>query len=288
MSGYKKEYISNSAANMAKQCGIGYDKSYNKGVWPPPGSALIFGRALHHGAEVNFKQKIESRVDLPVEEVVDACIEYWEGFKHEVAWNQDELDSIQIADVEGLDPKELHALKVEKLEEEKVADIKKLMTEFMTESAPKIQPISVEEKLYSTFDEHYPDLMGIIDILEEVKNEEGYADGVGQVDLKFPGKSPNSDDILTDNQPSMYQALCDGNNIKLVRLRKIYTVNNKKAKTVDQMSTPRTDEEMERFYNRMRATVDYISEGKFLPPENGSWKCTPKWCGHYETCQFRT
>lgn len=84
-----RDYQSFSSLNTYSTCGMRYYFRYCEGIKVPPSVAILQGDSVHVGLEVNDKQKIESLVDLPVDDVLDATstqfekkrveVEDWEG-----------------------------------------------------------------------------------------------------------------------------------------------------------------------------------------------------------------
>jgi PD-(D/E)XK nuclease superfamily len=61
------EYISASQINTFLQCPLKYKIQYSGDVVRlPPNLYIMFGTAIHHVLEENYRQKISSRVDLPI------------------------------------------------------------------------------------------------------------------------------------------------------------------------------------------------------------------------------
>ena len=60
-------HISVSALEMHQRCPKQYEFRYVEGMKIPPGIALIRGKAFHSGVAHNYKQKIESAKDLPLD-----------------------------------------------------------------------------------------------------------------------------------------------------------------------------------------------------------------------------
>lgn len=60
-------YISASQISIFLDCPLKYKKIYSEDVVKmPPNLYILFGSAIHHALEINYKQKITSRTDIPV------------------------------------------------------------------------------------------------------------------------------------------------------------------------------------------------------------------------------
>jgi ATP-dependent helicase/DNAse subunit B len=64
-----KSYISVSQVKTYLRCPLQYYFSQIEGLKLPPKSALAFGSVTHKSVEVNYKQKLDSHEDLPVEHI---------------------------------------------------------------------------------------------------------------------------------------------------------------------------------------------------------------------------
>ncbi len=64
---------------MFQRCGVQYEFRYIQGQIMPPGAAQIRGTGVHKGAEHNYRHKIEHKVDLPTDEVVNVAVQTLEG-----------------------------------------------------------------------------------------------------------------------------------------------------------------------------------------------------------------
>jgi hypothetical protein len=89
----------------------------------PPTSNQILGRAVHVALANNFEQKCDSRVDLPIAGVLAVYREAWTALSEETEFRDDE------------DPDEL-GKKGEAL-----------VTKYMDEAAPRIEPAAVEMRV---------------------------------------------------------------------------------------------------------------------------------------------
>jgi hypothetical protein len=77
-----KPHASNTQIEMLCRCGESYRRRYIEGEIIPPGIAALKGTGLHRAAETNMRQKIDSHVDLPAREIVDAAVSAFETQVH--------------------------------------------------------------------------------------------------------------------------------------------------------------------------------------------------------------
>jgi len=256
-------HLSFSQLNMLLRCGVQYERRYVNGEKIAPSGSMVRGRCGHKSEEVNFRQKIKSNEDLPLETVKDIFSDEWEKSKYQIAWAKDEIDGGSPSKVEG---------------EYKDVGIS-LVDVYHRELAPAAIPIAVEDKFTVHFDGGYPDLVGIIDRIDE---------GDQIVDLKFVGKSPSEGDAAKDLQLICYDlGYRQTRKKKPSLLRKEYAISTKKPKTMIQEVPAFQDEQIQALLRRLERAIIAIGKGVFLPAAIGSWGCSEKWCGFWNSCAFR-
>ena len=119
------KYISATQISMFLECPLKYQKMYSGDVERiPPNLYIMFGTAIHHALETNYKQKISSRVDIPVETAIS---EFCTCFDDEVKKNLgDRYD--------------------QKIFKNLVLQGDLMIRKYWVEVAPTLQPIAVEQK----------------------------------------------------------------------------------------------------------------------------------------------
>lgn len=140
----KKPHISPSQVATYTKCGEQYRRRYLEHEIIPPSISLCKGRSVHKGSEYNFKQKIDSRVDLKRDEIVDYAVADFDTSKEK----------------EGLllHPGEESRGKAIVVGEAKDS-VRDLAGLYAREVAPKYQPEGVEEGLNPIL-KHIPNLEG--------------------------------------------------------------------------------------------------------------------------------
>jgi len=257
------DHISFTQLNMLLRCGEQYNRRYvNKEVLAPSGS-MVRGRACHKTEEKNFKMKIDSHIDIPLEEAKDIFSDQWEQGKYQIVWTQEELGDDS--------PKKAEA----KYKDTGIG----LISVYHTELAPGVRPLKVEEKFVVKFEGGYPNLEGIIDRID--------IDFV-VTDMKFQAKSPTADDIAKDIQMTAYDlGFRQTFGKKPTKLKKEYSIATKVPKTMIQEADPREDETLNRFLYRLEKAMEVIQKGVFQPAPIGAWWCNPKYCGYFQSCRYR-
>ena len=117
------EVLSPSQVRCFMDCQMRWWFKYGLKVPDPATGNLALGRAVHSSLGENFAQKVDTREDLPTEGVVALFREAWAN----------EIEQTEFRDEE--DPKEL------------AATGEALVTKYMDQTAPTIDPAAVELKV---------------------------------------------------------------------------------------------------------------------------------------------
>jgi hypothetical protein len=250
----KRPHLSPSQLDMMSRCGEAYRRRYIDGERIPPGIAMLSGTGVHAGAEVNFRQKIETHRDLPADDIVDASVD---GFDRGLAGGYERGPEDESPD-EARD---------------QVAELARL---YADEVAPVYQPKFVEQLVRIELPGTH-DMVGVLDM----------ADDAGRVvDLKTSGKAKSQDECDRSAQLTYYAAahrVLTGELASEVRLEVL--VKSKNPKRVVLAST-RGPADFAALANRINAASAAIQAGVFLPADPGNWMCSPRWCGYYRTCPY--
>lgn len=121
-------HLSATSMGMFMRCPEQFRRRYILHEKERPGAALIVGKGFHFAQEVNFRQKIESRVDLPESEVVEAFHAGWDkelaekGGANEIQWD------------DRIKPDTLRARGAE------------LVKSYHAQVSPKLEPWAVEQE----------------------------------------------------------------------------------------------------------------------------------------------
>ena len=87
----EKEHLSASQLRLISNCGEAYRLRYIEGFKIPPGIAAVKGTVFHKLPEKNNRQKIESKIDLSIEDMKDVVSDQTEiAFSEEVYLTKDE------------------------------------------------------------------------------------------------------------------------------------------------------------------------------------------------------
>jgi hypothetical protein len=257
-----KPHISPTQLGMYARCGEQYRRRYIEGERVPPGIAAPMGLGVHGGAEVNGRQKIESHVDLPAREIVEAAC--------------DAFDAAIAGNGFSLTPEE--ASRGPKIVQGEAKDkVAQLAEVYAKEQAPDYQPTEVECSTRIVFPNASHDLLGITDL----RDDKGRV-----VDFKTAGKKPAANAADVSLQLTVYGAAYQVDHGKPPSGLRLDVLTKTKTPGRWIVETTRTRADLQVLANRVNATLDAIAKGCFPPADPESWMCSSKWCGYHATCPF--
>lgn len=251
--------LSASSLNTFLRCGRQWMYAYAMGIKAPPSLRASRGIAVHSAVEVNMRQKMDTHVDLPKADVLDAF-----------ASSYDEV----IADGYEARPDETAG---------SVKDSGVQLTALYHDTvAPKIQPVMVEEPI--SFDISGQVWTGQIDLAEdEPINLWGEPEmGLHLRDTKTSSSSP---------RPEQYALNMTGYGIgaqvktgrKIAKVSFDYLVATQRPKYVPIEQGPLTDEQIRSFAWLVEDVATQIKRGAF--PANGiNNPGVCDWCGYRAHC----
>ncbi len=257
----EKPHLSATQMEMFWRCPEQYRRRYVEGERIPPGVALILGKAFHAGAELNFRQKIESHEDLPVNQIVDAAAA---AFDAEVSGGY------------SLSPEEAEVggKKVLGEAKDKTVQLAEIHAE---EQAPDYQPIAVEHSTRIVFPMATHDLLAITDLRDDLRRV---------VDFKTAARRMPADAADSSTQLTIYAAahqIDTGAPASEVRLD---VLTKTKTPSRQVLRSDRSQADFQALIHRVNSTLSAIHAGSFTPASPGSWVCSPRWCGYWATCKF--
>ena len=143
------EHWSPSSLGMFQRCPYQWQQRYIKGRKIPPAEAPFVGSAVHAGLERNFRQKIESHVDLPAVELLGWYDD--EGFLKTLGEEMEKGGEEVIWDTSA---------------DQARARGRAMIAGYHAAVSPRIQPIGVEGKIEVDFGLAVP-VEGRYDLLED-------------------------------------------------------------------------------------------------------------------------
>lgn len=257
----EKPHLSPTQLDLYCKCPEAYRRRYIEREVIPPGIAIIQGQCVHRAAEFNFRQKLATRVDLPILEIVEAAAASFDEQKAgEVALTQDEMArgaSVVLGEAKD---------QAVKCAEVLARDI-----------VPEYQPVLVEEKVRIELPNAPRDLLCILDMADER--------GIVS-DYKVAAKRKSQADADSSVALTTYAAAHRIATGKLPSELRLEVLVKNKTPTRQVVSTTRGLGDFKALAARVNAVQSSIDAGSFPPATPGAWWCGPRWCGYWSTCPY--
>lgn len=169
---------------------------------------------------------------------------------------------------------------------------------------PTLHPVACEERLSHSPDGYDFDLLGFVDIREELEEPEGQGDLFDDPDLDYPitrvrdtktkanlcksrFSGPTKDDADISTQLSTYGILVEAVHGKRPESYALdFLVTYKAGPEYRAQWTTRTTEDFDRTLARYQRMVEIIDGGVFWPAEEGHWLCAADRCSYFADCEF--
>jgi len=257
-----KPHLSVSQLNTLANCGEAYRRSYVEREKIPPNYAMLRGRAVHGGAELNFGQKIGSHCDLPSGQIVDASVA------------QLELEAAKGVELAAEDRGRSRQL----VHGEAVDEVAKLARLHATTQAPVYQPVAVETAIRVVLPDKTHDLVSVLDMVDDAGRV---------VDFKTKRKPMTTGEVAESLQFTAYafaRKIQTGEYpVELVMENLINTGTTQKRQRI---ATTRGDEDVAVLAARFDAAVRAKEAGIYQPAAIGAWNCCQAYCGYWSTCAY--
>lgn len=242
------QVFSSSSIATFLRCGKQWEFAYVYAIKSPPTLRLVLGSAAHEAVEVNYRQKMATAQDLPVDDVQDAF--------------SDAFDRLVI-DVEPDDDGESPS-------DGKDSGIK-LVTQYHKEVAPAVHPVMVEEQVQ--FRVNGIPFSGYIDLVDQARRVR---------DLKTVKQKPSSNDYalnMIGYSIGFRQMTGEKESGVLID----YMVRTKKPYYHPVPSEgPVPDYAISQFAQIVQTVADAVSKGVFIPTGLTNNACS--WCGYKDIC----
>lgn len=258
----EKPYFSPSSIDMYTRCGEAFRRRYIEGEIIPPVIAALKGTGVHRAAEMNMRQKIDSHEDLPAADIVEAAVAAFDDQTH-----GDYM----------LTPEERSRGERLVLGEAK-DELVEMATVHATLQAPDYQPVATEKLVRIELPDSPRDLLGIIDLIDD-------QDRV--TDFKTSGKAKSQAEADSSVQLSVYAVAfraLTGREPAELRLDTIVRSASATKRAV--VTTQRDENDYAALAARFNAVLAGVQAGVFLPAAPGSWHCSARWCGFFNSCRF--
>jgi hypothetical protein len=251
-------HLSVSQLGTFQRCGEQWRRRYIEEEVIPPGIAARIGTGVHKAAETNYKSKMQTGQDMPLDAVQDCAAEaYAKALQDGVFFAPEEASGAKLAMAEGKDT------------------AVSLATLFHKQLAPQIIPALVEERITLEIPGVALPIMAILDLYTEDK---------ALRDLKTTGKKWSDDKAHTSPQPTVYrEAIREVTGEYPARLVFDVLVSTK-TPVLQTIETVRADEDLQVLVRQFQIMTASIQAGIFPPAQADSWICSQKWCGYYFSC----
>jgi len=250
-----------SASSVATflRCGQQWFYAYVENRKSPPSVKQALGLASHGAVEYNMRQKITSKVDAPLDEVLDAFSDSWNGMAPDIEIDEDDPAPWKVKD-NGI----------------------KIVRKHHTEVAPAIQPLYVEEPV--RFDINSIPYSGTIDLVDQKRRVR---------DLKTTGRTPSKgkSHLLQMTGYALGFRQATGETEAEVMLDYFIYYAKQAPKYLPIASGgPIDDAHVVTFSKIVGDVYGQIMDGRFLP--NGIEGTACSWCGYTDICpaykEYRT
>lgn len=250
------EYLRPSSLNEYIECSAKFYFNNIAGIKTPGKIPLAFGQAIHSTLKTNFRQKISTRIDLPIQEMKD-------NFSDNL---DKELENVEDKSYSEIDsPKNLKDYGIE------------LVSIYHSTISYRIFPKLVEEKISVKFKDYPFGLEGTPDMLDE---------DLVLIDHKTTGRDVKE---IPENYrlqvfgayPILIEALIK-EPIKYSRIDFFIRKSEKNPKS--KIKSISMDVDKKYFFSVFEKVCEGVSNNIFLPNRNHIF-CTKRWCQFHEVCQ---
>lgn len=244
-------HLSVSQINMFLRCPQQYAFRYLHGLKVPPRSALTLGASFHKSTSVNYRQKYQSKVDLPLGDVLDTFSTVFDDMAKETEWQEGE-NSGEVKD-SGI----------------------AALSKYQQAIAPQVQPVEVEQRFNMSFKNRAWNFVGIVDLLDE----EGIV-----IETKTTSRTPAEAKVEHVLQITAY---CTGHRARTKTKEKGARIDYAIAKkSPDVVSYPVNVEKSDIEY--FLTLMDRVAKGiknEIWIPNRMQMLCSRKWCGFFRECE---
>jgi CRISPR/Cas system-associated exonuclease Cas4 (RecB family) len=236
---------------MFLRCPLQFQFHYLDGINPPVDGALVLGKSVHHALEANGRFKIDSRTDMPTD---DVCGIHAQAF-------DDAMKSEEVLFAEGDDAAKLKDIGVS------------CIREYFLQIAPKVQPVMVEKHFMLTFENVPYSLQGYIDVI----NDNSYIRDNKVIKRAYSANAAD-DDLQLTTYNLAYKCMT-GKDPRGVAFDIMTKTKQPKALTIE--SGPRTEAQLNRLLKLIGHVSTAMKSGIFFPVEN---PITCSWCSYKAHC----
>lgn len=261
----QRPHFSVSQIKTYQRCAKRWEFKYVQRIPEGKGPPAIRGLALHAGAAHNFRQKIETRRDLRLSEVLDVAAQEVEGQFAGGVYLTAAEQTVGVSHLRA-----------------RTKDIAVAMTRhYHLRVAPKIQPVLVEEtirvrpggKLLKR------DVLGRLDL---------YTRDDRLIDNKSSEREPREGEEHREQGLTMYALLFHARYGRLPREVGLEYVSGRTPVSVHHSyrASTRTMADLRAMVQKLVHTERAIDAGAFPPTSPDNWWCSERWCSYWNICPF--
>lgn len=210
---------------------------------------MTLGSCFHTGVAHNYRQKVESREDLPVEEVLDAFDTHFNLAKEDTDWGEEKPEDTKDRGIGAL----------------------KLYHQIV---APMTQPAEVEQAFSMSFQSVDWTFSGIIDVFDQHNIV---------IETKTTSRKPSQPKNDHKLQTYAYATAQKKKANSTISARIDYAVAVAKPDIVS-YDFPVNDTDQEFFLNLLSRVARAIELEIWIPARSGIL-CSRKWCGYWNECE---
>lgn len=219
----------------------------------PKALALAFGSAIHRPLEVNFKQKINTRQDLPTEQMID---EFSAAFEVETQ----EVEPSAFLETGKGETKDLGV---------------RMISIYHKTMSPKIQPLHTELRFEGKINEAETDLevilSGQIDLIDSSHT---------LIDHKTSSRTPSAIGEGYVLQQTSYKLLAETNGVDIIDNRIDYLIKKKQP----EVKSFRVEPQKSFLFNILSVLIQSVKNETYVPNRT-SMLCSRKWCSFWMICE---
>lgn len=248
------KHYSPSQLTTFLRCSAAWKYRYIDGLKIPPSSAMAQGTTYHKGLETNYIQKIESKVDLPIKDVLDATSTHFDDvFSDEVLWNEEEKTK-GTQNVKG------------ELKDTTIG----LVRTYQEYRAPYVQPAEVEKPFKIEFANVNYTLDGRIDLINDDQQI---------IENKTTARTPSEVSVDHQIQGAVY-AMAEGMGGEEIIYDYAVKLKTPKIQTLKFKPTEADTD----FILKLTGLVDHATTVGAYLPNRTHYMCSKSSCGFHQLC----
>jgi hypothetical protein len=245
---------------MFQRCGEQYRRRYLEGDVIPPGIAARVGSGVHKAVEVNYRNKMQTGEDMPLDAVQDCAAEaYGKALQEGVFISPEEVPGARLAMADGKD----RAVS--------------LATVFRRELAPDVIPALVEERITIELPGVELPIVTILDCYTKDKRLR---------DLKTASRKWAEEKAHSSHQPTAYREAVKEVTGEYPDGLCFDVLVDSKTPTIQTIAITREQSDLDILTLKFQTMIASIRAGIFHPAQPDNWCCSMKFCGYWSSCKY--